>query len=115
MHEVRVMNRKLSRSAIIPSETFVEFKRKLVTELCLSGWLSVKVYKADSFEDVTEELLERDTGTNVTVETFPFIKFDTSVLVASRSERPCMAGSGRSVMVVHQGHDDLQEIDILKS
>ena len=64
---------------------------------------------------MTEELLERDAGTNVTVDTFPFINFDTSVLVVSRSDRPCMAGSGRSVMVVHQGHDDLEGVDILQS
>lgn len=50
MHNVRVVNRKLSRSATIQSETFVELKRKIVTELKLSGWLSVKVYKAASFE-----------------------------------------------------------------
>ena len=49
-YNVRVVNRKLSRSAVIPSQTFVELKRKLVTELKLSGWLSVKVYKAESFE-----------------------------------------------------------------
>ena len=49
-HQVRVTNRKLSRSAIVPATTFVEFKRKIVTELCMSGWLSVKVYKAESFE-----------------------------------------------------------------
>ena len=50
IHQVRVTNRKLSRSAIVPATTFVEFKRKLVTELCMSGWFSVKVYKAESFE-----------------------------------------------------------------
>ena len=49
-HQVRVTNRKLSRSAIVPASTFVEFKRRLVTQLCMSGWFSVKVYKADSFE-----------------------------------------------------------------
>ena len=49
-HQVRVTNRKLSRSAIVPATTFVEFKRKIVTELCMSGWFSVKVYKAESFE-----------------------------------------------------------------
>ena len=79
----------------------MEFKRKVVTELRLSGWLSVKVYNANSFQvnilltgykslvdvlfqDVTEELLERETGTNVTVNNFPFIKFDSSVLVVNR-------------------------------
>ena len=50
IHQVRVTNRKLSKSAIVPATTFVELKRKLVTELCMAGWLSVKVYKADSFE-----------------------------------------------------------------
>ena len=50
MHQVRVINRKLSRSAIVPATTFVELKRKLVTELRMSGWFSVKVYKADTFE-----------------------------------------------------------------
>ena len=49
-YQVRVTNRKLSRSAIVPATTFVELKRKLVTELCMSGWFSVKVYKAESFE-----------------------------------------------------------------
>ena len=54
-HQVRVTNRKLSRSAIVPATTFVELKRKIVTELCMSGWLSVKVYKAESFEVICSE------------------------------------------------------------
>ena len=56
--------------------------------------------------------MEQDVGTNVTVDTFPFINFDKSVLVVTRSERPNVA-QGRTVMVVHQGHDDLDGIDIL--
>ena len=52
-------------------------------------------------------------GTNVTVETFPFINFDKSVLVVTRTERPNME-QGRNVMVVHQGHDDLDGVDILE-
>ena len=50
IYPCKVTNRKLSRSAIVPATTFVELKRKLVTELCMSGWFSVKVYKAESFE-----------------------------------------------------------------
>ena len=64
------------------------------------------------FQEVTEELLEQDVGTNVTVDTFPFINFAKSVLVVTRSERPNVA-QGRTVMVVHQGHDNLDGIDIL--
>ena len=62
---------------------------------------------------MTEELLEQDVGTNVSVDTFPFINFEKSVLVVSRSERPGVV-EGRKVMVVHQGHDTLDGIDILQ-
>ena len=47
---MRVVNRKLSRTAIVPAATFADLKRKIVTELRMSGWFSVKVYKAENFE-----------------------------------------------------------------
>merc|ERR1719203_76712 len=112
VHQVRVTNRKLSRSAIVPAETFVDLKRKLVTELRMSGWFSVKVYKAESFEDITEQLLQRDIGTNVTINTFPYINFAKSILVVTRTEKPNIP-LGRTVMVVHQGHGELEGIDLL--
>ena len=49
-HKVKVMNIGLTKSAIILADSFVDFKRKAASQLCLSGWLEVRVYKAEDFE-----------------------------------------------------------------
>ena len=46
-HKVKVMNIGLTKSAVILADSFVDFKRKAGSELCLSGWLEVRVYKAE--------------------------------------------------------------------
>ena len=48
--KVKVMNIGLTKSAIILADSFVDFKRKAASQLCLSGWLEVRVYKAEDFE-----------------------------------------------------------------
>ena len=54
-------------------------------------------------------------GTSVTVETFPYIDFDNSVLVVTLAKRAHSIKNGRSVKVVHQGHDDLDNVNIHES
>ena len=49
-YKVKVMNIGLTKSAIILADSFVDFKRKAASQLCLSGWLEVRVYKAEDFE-----------------------------------------------------------------
>ena len=49
-HKVKVMNIGLTKSAIILADSFVDFKRKAASQLCLSGWLEVRVFKAEDFE-----------------------------------------------------------------
>lgn len=46
-HKVKAMNIGLTKSAVILADNFVDFKRKAGSELCLSGWLEVRVYKAE--------------------------------------------------------------------
>ena len=46
-YKVKVMNIGLTKSAVILADSFVDFKRKAGSELCLSGWLEVRVYKAE--------------------------------------------------------------------
>ena len=46
-HKVKAMNIGLTKSAVILADNFVDFKRKVGSELCLSGWLEVRVYKAE--------------------------------------------------------------------
>ena len=48
----------------------------------------------------------------MTIDTFPYINFEKSILVVTRSERPNIA-QGRTVTVVHQGHGQLEGIDLL--
>ena len=126
---VKVMNKGLNKSATILAETFVDFKRKAATALSMSGWLNVRVYKARDFEvsdyffdfqgyaliyqDVTSETVSND-GTVVSVESFPFIDFDNSVLVVNIASR-AHSFKGRNVQVVHQGHDQIDSVDIHES
>ena len=128
---VKVMNKGLNKSATILAETFVDFKRKAATALSMSGWLNVRVYKARDFEvsdyflvrsevklcfycqDVTSETVSKD-GTVVSVESFPFIDFDNSVLVVNIASR-AHSFKGRNVQVVHQGHDQIDSVDIHES
>ena len=70
-HKVKVMNIGLTKSATILADSFVDFKRKAASQLYLSGWLEVKVYKAEDFEDVTHDMVSHGAGTVVTVESFP--------------------------------------------
>ena len=51
----------------------------------------------------------------MTVETFPYIDFDNSVLVVTLAKRAHSIKNGRSVKVVHQGHDDLDNVNIHES
>ena len=46
-HKIKVMNIGLTKSAIILADSFVDFKRKAGSELCLSGWLEARVYKEE--------------------------------------------------------------------
>ena len=131
-HKVKVMNIGLTKSAIILAESFVDFKRKAASQLCLSGWLEVQVYKAEDFEvsrelyicnevsslccmeDVTNDMMSRGAGTVVTVESFPYIDFSSSVLVVKITKR-AHSFSGRNVQVVHQGHDHVDNVNIHES
>merc|ERR1712029_606720 len=56
-HKVKVMNIGLTKSATILADSFVDLKRKAASQLYLSGWLEVKVYKAEDFEDVTHDMV----------------------------------------------------------
>ena len=49
-YKVKVMNKGLTKSAIVMAESFVDFKRKAASSLALSGWMEVRVYKASDFE-----------------------------------------------------------------
>ena len=113
-HKVKVMNIGLTKSAIILADSFVDLKRKAASQLYLSGWLEVKVYKAEDFEDVTHDMVTHGAGTVVTVESFPFIDFSDSVLVVKIAKR-AHSFSGRNVQVVHQGHDHVDFVNIHES
>ena len=113
-HKVKVMNIGLTKSAIILAESFVDLKRKAASQLCLSGWLEVRVYKAEDFTDVTRDMLSRGVGTVVTVESFPYIDFSDAVLVVKITKR-AHSFSGRNVHVVHQGHDHVDNVNIHES
>ena len=49
-NKVKVMNSKLDKSAIVLAESFVDFKRRAASALCMSGWLNVRVVKARDFQ-----------------------------------------------------------------
>ena len=59
--------------------------------------------------------MSEGSGTAVTVETFPYIDFDNSVLVVTLAKRAHTVKGGRSVKVVHQGHDDVENVNIHES
>ena len=57
---------------------FVDFKRKASSELELTGWLKVIVHKGKRVEDITNS---DQGGVIVSVESFPYIDFENSILV----------------------------------
>ena len=130
-YKVKVMNLGLTKSATILADSFVDFKRKAASQLSVSGWLEVRVYKAEDFEvssnltsillltiqfnkDVTPALLSSGPGTLVTVESFSFIDFSNSVLIV-KVTKSAHSFSGRNVHVVNQGHEHVDNVDIHES
>ena len=80
-HKVKVMHIGLTKSAIVLAESFVDFKRKAVSQLCLSGWLEVRVYKAEDCE----------------------VRCGSSSVLVVKIINRAYSFSGRNVHVVHQG------------
>ena len=62
-------------------------------------------------QDVTDEMISTSSGTTVTVESFPFIDFDNSVLIVNLAKR-AHSYAGRTVQVVHQGHETVDRVDM---
>ena len=60
-------------------------------------------------------MVSEGSGTTVTVETFPYIDFGNSVLVVTLANRAHSIKGGRSVKVVHQGHEDVDSVNIHES
>ena len=54
-------------------------------------------------------------GTAVSVESFPFIDFDNAVLVVNLAKKAHTIQKIRNVQVVHQGHGEINSIDIHES
>jgi len=113
-NKIKVMNRRLDKSATVLADSFVDFKRRASTALEMSGWLNVRVIKAKGFEDVTVDMVDNNAGTIVTVQSFQYIDFSNSILIVNLADKP-YSYHGRNIQVVDQGHDNDDIIDIHES
>eukprot|EP00091_Calanus_sinicus_P017385 TRINITY_DN37589_c0_g1_i1.p1 TRINITY_DN37589_c0_g1~~TRINITY_DN37589_c0_g1_i1.p1 ORF type:complete len:120 (-),score=22.99 TRINITY_DN37589_c0_g1_i1:88-447(-) len=111
MVNVLATNTSFTKSTIISADNFVDFKRKAASELEMTGWLKVVVHKGRSAEDISRSSF---TGVNVSVESFPYIDFENSILVVSRAERPTQhrGGEGRVKVSGTRGDDGHTGINI---
>ena len=46
-NKIKVMNRRLDKSATVLADSFVDFKRRAATALEMSGWLNVRLERSD--------------------------------------------------------------------